>query len=691
MNVVSALRRTLTVRLKPDTTCFRRITIATLVAGVAALAPLGAQAPRPISIVELAELPRIFSPALSPDGRTLVYMLSRSDWKSGRLIWHLWRQEIGGGAPVQLTFTETGDIPVGLRWSPDGKTLLFLRAGQISLLPAGGGESRVLSGHATGVSSPSWTPDGRAIYFLASDPPTAEERERTRLRDDVYAFDEDYRQRHLWKIAVATGEETQVTKGNFSVLEYKLSPDGTRIAVKQAPSPLEEDGVRSEIWFMDASGGNARALTSNTIEENSLDVSPDNAQVLFVSEAGPRLEPYYPFSLFVVPTSGGATRAVLPDYRYTVEQAVWSPRGRAILATVNMGVHTELFEIEPESGRTRQLTDGQHYIAPGWSAVGSAAKIVFQVDEPARFGDVWTLAIADGPATPQRITGHFDNVERSGAMPRQEKVEWKSADGTAIEGLLFYPFDYRPGQRYPLVVQLHSGPMVSDNFGAGPGLVLQYFPVLTGKGYAVLRPNYRGSSGYGSAFYRDVNNGYFNHMTSDVMSGIDHLVQAGIADPDRLIAMGWSAGGTLVNKLVTMTDRFKAASAGAGIANWISLFGQTDNTSFRRTWFGGTPWHKNARVEAFWNSSPLKDVANVKTPLLLFAGENDPRVPMAQSIEMFRALRSHNVPTHLHIAPREGHVWSDLRHLLFKANTEIEWFEKYANGRTYISEKAPQP
>jgi len=667
------------------------VRIATLVAGVAVLTPLGAQSPKAISIVELAELPRILSPALSPDGRTLVYMLSGADWKSGRLIWHLWKQDVGGGAPVQLTFTEAGDIPVGLRWSPDGKTILLLRAGQISLLPAAGGEARVLSRHATGVSSPTWTPDGSAIYFLATDAAASEERERARQSGDVYGFDEDYRQRHLWKLTVAGGDETQITKGNFSVIEYKLSPDGTRLAVKQSPTPLEEDGVRSEIWFMDAGGGNARQVTTNTIEETGLDISPDNSQVLFVSESGPRLEPYYPFSLFVVPASGGAVRAVLPDFGYAVEQAAWSPRGRTIIASVNMGVHGEMFEIEPDSGRARQLTDGQHYIPPTWSMSAAAGKAVFQVDEPTRFGDVWTLSVGESGAAPQRITGRFDAIERSGSLPRQEKAEWKSADGTTIEGILFYPLDYQPARRYPLVVQLHSGPMVSDSFGAGPGLVLNYFPVLTGKGYAVLRPNYRGSTGYGHAFYRDVNNGYFNNMVGDVMSGVDHLVQRGVADPDRLIVMGWSAGGTLVNKLVTATSRFKAASSGAGIANWISLYGQTDNTSFRRTWFGGTPWQKNARMETFWNSSPLKDVANVRTPLLLFAGENDARVPMAQSIEMFRALKSHDVPTHFYVGPREGHVWTDLRHLLFKANTEIEWFEKYANGRSYTSEKAPQP
>jgi dipeptidyl aminopeptidase/acylaminoacyl peptidase len=303
---------------------------------------------------------------------------------------------------------------------------------------------------------------------------------------------------------------------------------------------------------------------------------------------------------------------------------------------------------------------------------------------------VWTLPLAGGQATPARVTSHFDALERDVALPRQEKVAWKGTDGTTIEGVLFYPIGYEPGRKYPLVVQLHGGPMESDKFGAGPGLLLNFFPVLTAKGYAVLRPNYRGSLGYGNAFFRDVVNGYFNNMTSDVLAGIDALVQRGIADPDRLVAMGFSAGGTLVNKLVATTDRFKAGSAGAGVANWVSLWAQTDNTSFRRTWFAGTPWQKNAPIDRFWNSSPLKDVSNVKTPTLFFAGEGDQRVPMAQSIEMYRALKSNGVPTHLYAAPREGHQWGELRHQLFKANTELEWFEKYAMSRSYVWEKAPE-
>ncbi|HXI30986.1 MAG TPA: S9 family peptidase, partial [Vicinamibacterales bacterium] len=609
--------------------------------------------------------------------------------KINRLVFHLWRRPIGGGPPQQLTFTETGDQPL-VRWSPDSKTLLFGRDGQFMLMPADGGEARVLTKHATSVTSPTWSPDGTAVYFTAAEPRTSEERERDRVRDDVYAFDENYKLRQLWKIVVATGGETQITTGPTTVNEYRLSLDGRRIAVQRAPTPNDEDAIRGELWVMDASGENARALTRNAIEERGIDISPDGSQLLFLADTNDRFEPYYPTTLFVVPAAGGAPRALLSDFRYAIDQALWAPDGRSIIASANMGLHSELFEIDAQSGRPRQLTDGQHFVPPGWSIAAGARTIVCQLDEPTRFGEAWTLALAES-ATLTRATGVFDAVERDMALPRQEKVEWKGADGAPIEGILFYPIGYEAGRRYPLVVQLHAGPMESDKFGAGPGLLLNYFPVLTAKGYAVLRPNYRGSAGYGAAFLRDVNNGYFHNMAPDVLAGVDHLVQTGVADPNRLVVMGVSAGGTLTNKLVTMTDRFKAASASAGVADWTSLWGQTDFTGFRITYFGGTPWQKNAPVDQFWAGSPLKDVANVKTPTLLFAGDSDARVPMAQSLEMFRALKSHNVPTHLYIGPREGHLWADPRHLLFKANAELEWFAKYVGGGGYVWEKAPDP
>jgi len=665
-----------------------------MVVAVALAWPTHAQTRRPMTLVDIAELPRVLIPQLSPDGRTLVYMQSRADWKAGRPVWHIWRQDVGGGPPTQLTFSEGGDIPApgSMQWSPDGTTILFLRDGQIFLLAPGGGEPRALTRHATGVSAPSWTPDGSAVLFIAPDPRTSEERERDRLRGDVYALDENYKQRQIWKVAVATGAESPVTAGDSSVLDYRLSPDGTRIAMHRAPTPLPADAPRGDVWVMDASGQNARMLTRNAVEESGAALSPDNTEVLFLADANERQEPYYNTKLFLIPAAGGTPRVALPDFPYAVDRAAWAPDGRSILVVANMGVHSEVFRVEVSTGRAQQLTDGQHYItasAGGWQVVPGAGRIVVQLDEPTRFGDVWTIPLTGGPEPPTRITSAFESLERNLALPRQERVEWKGADGATVEGLLFYPIDYRPGTRYPLVVQMHGGPQESDKFGAGPGLLQNYFPVLAARGYAVLRPNYRGSAGYDDAFYRDVVGRYFRNMHLDVMAGVDALVRQGIADPDRLVLMGWSAGGHLTNKLITMTDRFKAASSGAGVAQWMSMYAQTDTRTSRTIWFGGTPWQKDAPFDAYWNNSPLKDVAAVKTPTLFFAGENDPRVPMAQSVEMYRALQSNAVPTRLLVAPREGHQWGELRHLLFKANTELEWFEKYARGRTYVWEQAP--
>jgi dipeptidyl aminopeptidase/acylaminoacyl peptidase len=656
-------------------------------------APLAAQPKPALTLVGLAEIPRILDPQLSPDGRSVAYTLMRADWKANRQVGHIWRQAVDGGAPMQMTNGEAGETNV--RWSPDGQSLLFLAPGppggtQVFLLPASGGAPRQLTRHATSVSLPAWSPDGTAVYFLAADSRTSEEIERDRLRDDVYVFEENFKQRHLWRIAARSAAEQKITDGRFSILSYRLARDGGQITVHRAPTPLLGDAYRGEIWIMGADGANARALTSNDIEESESELSPDNERVLFLAEAAVtsdgRLDPYYSSSLFLTPARGGPPRMLLQDFPYAIEHAAWGADSRTILAVVNMGVHSELFRIDVETRDAKPLTDGQHSVQ-FWSAVPAAARMVFQFDEPTRLGDAWLLAFDGGTA--KRVTGVYDSLERDVALPRQDKVTWRSSDGTTIEGLLFYPIGYQAGTRYPLVVQLHGGPQESDKFGYGPGVIVNYVPVLTAKGYAVLRPNYRGSTGYGNAFLRDVVGAYFRNMPVDVLTGIDALIARGVADPNRLALMGWSAGGHLTNKLVTMTDRFKAASSTAGAANWTSLFAQTDTRTNRSLWFGGTPWQPNAPIDAFWNNSPLKDAARVRTPTMFVVGQDDPRVPLPQSIEMYRAIRSNGVPTRLIVAPREGHQWGELRHQISKANAELEWFERYVMGRSYTWERPP--
>jgi dipeptidyl aminopeptidase/acylaminoacyl peptidase len=645
--------------------------------------------PRPMSIVDLINVARISDPQVSPDGTRILYVLSVADWKKNRRVSHVWRIDADGSNAMQMTHGSEGESSP--RWSPDGRTIAFVAKrgedefDQVYLLPNGGGEARALTRHKSSISRIAWAPGGSALYFTAPEPTTGEEKAREKVKDDVFAFDEEFKQVHLWRASVADGSEMRVTEGDWSVAAYDLSRDGRQIALHRAPSPLYGDGYRGEVWVTDSNGGSAVQITRNEVGESGASLSPDGRQVLFLSASNARFDPYYNDRVFVAPSGGGAARELASDTPWEVTSARWSKDGRAIYAVANMGVHSELVEIDPGTGRVRALSDGSHSIG-GWSFGHAADCHVMTLDTPSGPGEVWRMPAPSGKLV--QVTRVHESLARDFKIPRQERVEWRGKDGTKVEGLLVYPVDYEPGQRYPLVVQTHGGPMASDKFGFG--YASSYVPVLSGKGYAVLKPNYRGSTGYGDRFLRDMVGGYFRNAHLDVMAGVDHVTAMGVADPERLVKMGWSAGGHMTNKIVTFTGRFKAASSGAGAANWISMYGQSDVRDYRTPWFGGTPWQKDAPIDLYWEHSPLKYVANVTTPTLFFVGEKDLRVPLAQSVEMHRALKANGVPTRLYIAPREPHGWSELRHQLFKANAELEWFETHVTKRPYTKEKAPE-
>lgn len=650
------------------------------------LLPGAALAQRPMTIVDLISIPVVSAPQLSPDGSQVVYVQADADWSANKRISHLWRARTGGTELAQLTFGTDNDTEP--RWSPDGQHVVFIgkrngaEVSQVYLLSMGGGEARALTSHATAVSAPAWSPDGASVYFLAADAKPEAQTAREKAKDDVYAFDENFQQRHLWKVAVASMAETRVTSGDFSVLSYDVSNNGTTIAHHRAPSPNFGDNDRGEVWVMDAAGVNAVALTKNTVPESGASVSPDGSMVLFLSQANDRFEIYYNANLFVVPATGGAARELTGDLGHEFTDAAWSRDGRTIYAVANTGVRSQILEIPAAGGTAKALTTGDHAIG-GWSYVAAQGRHVFTKDDAMNAGDVWTMTTG----APAQVSHVFDRYAKDFRLPRQETVEWKGADGATVEGMLFYPLDYRAGQRYPLVVQTHGGPQASDKFGFGRWG--NYTQVLAAKGYVVLQPNYRGSTGYGDAFLRDMVGSYFKNSHLDVMTGVDHLIAMGLVDGDRMVKMGWSGGGHMTNKIITFTNRFKAASSGAGAANWVSMYAQSDVRTYRTPWFGGTPWQKNAPTELYWEHSPLKYVANVTTPTIFLVGEEDPRVPSPQSVEMYRALKSLGVPTHLYIAPREPHGWGELRHELFKVNVEIDWFEQHVTKRAYTWETAP--
>ena len=662
-----------------------RISLA-LVLCALVFSPVAAQDKRGRTFIDALEQPVVGDPQLSPDGKQILFTIDKADWKQNRRVGHIYRINADGTGQVQLTFGERGEGSP--RWSPDGRQVAFTTRrdpdanNQIYLLNVDGGEARRLTNHPTAPGTLTWAPDGKSIYFLASDDKTPEEKDKDRLRDDVYSFEENnFKQRHLWTTDL-DGKTRRITEGNWNVGGYELSADGKRIAMQRSPSPLLEFSDRTEVWVMDVNGANARQLTKNMVPESNASLSPDGSTVLFTSGSNEQFDIYYNGKIFLVPAAGGVAKVLLPDVGYEVENASWSKDGKSIYFTANMGVHNEIMKVDVATKQVTQITKGDHSLG-GWTFNEDAGLHVFTRNTADRPSEVNLLAAAAG-SQPRRVTAVFEDELAKFKTARQEKITWKGQDGVTIEGLLMYPLDYTPGTRYPLIVQTHGGPAASDRFGFSTEN-----QVYAAKGYAVLRPNYRGSTGYGDVFLRDMVKGYFKQAHLDVLLGTDAVIAMGVADPAKLIKMGWSAGGHMTNKIVTFTDRFKAASSGAGAANWISMYAQSDHREFRTPWFGGSPWQANAPIDLYWNHSPLKDVAKVKTPTIFLVGEQDPRVPMPQSVEMYRALRSNGVPTHLYVAPREGHGWTELRHRLFKVQIEMEWFEKHVHNRSYTWERIP--
>jgi dipeptidyl aminopeptidase/acylaminoacyl peptidase len=533
---------------------------------VVASAPVSAQEKRPLGVVDMIQLPALSDPQLSPDGTRILFVMDGPDWKANRRVGHLYRIGADGADQVQLTFGERGESSP--RWSPDGRRIAFLarrgddQTNQIYVLDADGGEARRVTNHPTAPGDLTWAPDSRLVFFTAANAPTPEAKEKKRLQDDVFAFEEtNFDHEHLW-VTDLDGKATQITFGDYSVTDYTLSPSGSAVAMTRAPSPLLEDMRFSEVWVMDANGGNARQITTNEVAESEPLVSPDGTQVLFTADANDRFEPYYNDKLFIASRAGGAARVLLPDVPYQIVNAQWAPDGKAVVFVANHGVHTELMQVEVATRRVTALTSGEHTVG-AWRMHPRTGAHVFTLNTPARPAEIHLLA----PGAPMRqVTRVFDDIAQRFAVARQERLTWKGQDGQMVEGLLYYPVNHRPGQRYPLLVFTHGGPAASDTFGFAPEA-----QVYAGKGYAVLRPNYRGSTGYGDAFLRDMIKGYFKQAHLDVLAGADAVIALGLADPERLLKKGWSAGGHMTNKLITFTSRFKAASSGAGAANWISI------------------------------------------------------------------------------------------------------------------------
>lgn len=646
--------------------------------GLAAAAPLHPQTPVPGPTFEaVISLRSVGSPAISPDGRTIAYTVRSADWEENRFDTEIWLVR-EGEPPFQLTRTATGSSGTP-RWSPDGGLVAFLadrgKQQQIYLMRTTGGEAWALTAGEDDVADFAWSPDGRRMAFTRSEP----EREADKARQERYGEfaveDEDYRQRHLWVVdvpAVAGDSAPPPTRltgdSTFTVRGFAWSPDGSAIAFEHAPEPLINSWMRADISILDVRTGAIRPLVRAPGYDGSPVWSPNGRWILFRSDDGDTTSNFYRNrQLFRIAAVGGERVRLAADLDENAGVVAWTPTGIYVVAWRQAKRH--VFRVDPNGGATRLFADSPEHI---WSVdfTPDGRALALSGATGATLTEIYRGRAAR--YRPVAVTSMTHQI-RDWGLGTSEMIAWTSRDGARIEGVLHKPKDFDPSRRYPLFVQIHGGPTGIDVPTPTPGGV---YPLLQwlAKAALVLRPNYRGSAGYGEAF-RSLNVRNLGVGDAwDVLSGVDHLITQGIVDTTRMGAMGWSQGGYISAFLTTTTDRFAAISVGAGISNWVTYYANTDIHPFTRQYLRATPWED---PEIYTKTSPMTYIRQAATPTLIQHGEFDRRVPIPNAYELYQGLQDMGVPTKLVVYKGFGHGITKPKERLAAMWHNWQWFAQH--------------
>jgi dipeptidyl aminopeptidase/acylaminoacyl peptidase len=626
------------------------------------------------------------SPAWVPGEGSFLFSSDRESDGAERGS-QLFLMRIDGGEAQKITEAEDGVS--GFQFSPDGRWLVY-RSGpsgqeQLFRLPVenlGGGEAVQLTDGEAGVDQWEWAPDSRSIYFVRPDSFDEAEKERREKGFTVDIKNMVTPLANLWMVGVDGGEAEQLTDDpEVSIDAFVVSDDGAWIGITGGSAKRYERNITgarlyADLFLMETATGHLERLTENfEVGEAGLTFSPDGNWVLFGAPDDMTRYTMTETKAYIraVSDRGGSFRKLGSDFDGSIRGGFWGEDGDTYYFGAGIKVTNQLMALDIESGAVRQVTDLPASISV--SRDENSGVLLVNYQDPHTPSTLFTVSDLDD------ITDRSSWVQLTDVNPQVRgfllgeavEVEWTSTDGKRAGGVLTYPVGYQEGTRYPLVVSIHGGPASAD--------VLSFHAneqVYAGAGYAVLEPNYRGSTNYGNAHRTDIVGDYFTLGFDDIMTGVDHLIAEGIVDGDRMGAFGWSAGGHWSNWILTHTDRFKAISSGAGTMNWISMYAQSDVQRNRQFYVGDGFLYED--FETYWDQSPLKYIMNAKTPTMIHVVEGDPRVPSPQSVELHMALKKLNVPTELFMYPGRSHGIPDPRNRLVKAVSEMAWMDYYVRG-----------
>ncbi|HEY2067368.1 MAG TPA: S9 family peptidase [Gemmatimonadaceae bacterium] len=544
-----------------------------------------------------------------------------------------------------------------------------------------------LTRHPTGVGLWRIAPDSKRIYFVTADTTDPDERLRLEKRFDVRVRNAEVPVSSLWALDLDSKHTTRLTRDtSYSVGDFTISQDGKFIGYRGISSNRYERNIleqndNADLYLLEVGTGQIERLTNNKdIPESTVSFSPDNRYVAFSAPDDFQMMHNGRVYLRERANRGGQFRKLGGGFDGDVTIGFWSKDGNTIYFNEGVRATDQVLALDVASNAVRPVV--QDKAAARVSQDEETGRLIINYSDPRTPPTLFTVAsireLGNRAAWVQLTDANPQ--ARNFALGDEEEVTWTSADGRAVSGVLVKPVGYRPGTRYPLIVAIHGGPAAADVLSFNGGYGAQAY---AGAGYMVLQPNYRNSTNYGQQFKIESQGDYFTKGYQDIMTGVDYLIAQGMVDSTQMGVLGWSAGGHWSNWILTHTDRFKAISTGAGVFNWISMYGQSDTQRIRQWYLGDKLYFDD--MEHWWRQSPAAYIKNAKTPTMIHVVDNDPRVPRPQSEELHMALKRLGVPTEFYVYPGNTHGIPDPRNQLVKSTAEMAWMDYWVrhSGRRF--------